>query len=125
MSVSDPTVVFAWATPSSQGTTTYETVLKRDGAMSCSCPGWVFARKGAERICKHIREYAGEAATIMSRILAGHQVDWDRVPSALTVTLIPQHVVVQGKGKKAPAARADAASAAAILQNRRAISFEE
>lgn len=47
-------VAAAWAHPSSQGTTTYETVLLENGALSCECPGWIYAKKGV-RGCKHTR----------------------------------------------------------------------
>lgn len=49
-----PAVHYAWSTPSSQGTTTYESVLYMDGTTSCSCPGWTFQRKGKPRTCKHV-----------------------------------------------------------------------
>ncbi len=62
MSTSD--ILYAWATPSSHGTTTYETLLFRDGTLSCNCPAWVFKR-GSERRCRHITLYEDEAQGIL------------------------------------------------------------
>lgn len=56
-------VLYAWATPSSHGTTTYETLVFRNGEMSCNCPAWVFKR-GDERRCRHITLYEDEAQDI-------------------------------------------------------------
>jgi hypothetical protein len=61
---SDSEVLYAWATPSSHGTTTYETLVFRNGEMSCNCPAWVFKR-GDERRCKHITLYEDEAQNIL------------------------------------------------------------
>lgn len=66
-------VLYAWATPSSHGTTTYETLLLRDGALSCNCPAWVFKR-GSERRCRHITLYEDEAQGILEH--PDHA--WDR-----------------------------------------------
>lgn len=49
-----PAVHYAWSTPSTHGTTTYESILYVDGTVSCSCPGWTFQRKGKPRSCKHV-----------------------------------------------------------------------
>jgi hypothetical protein len=49
------TILQAWASPSSRGVTTYQTVLYTDGSSSCDCPGWVYYRRHGERTCKHIR----------------------------------------------------------------------
>jgi hypothetical protein len=56
-----PTPVRAWSTLSSQGTTTYETVLYDDGTLSCDCPGWKFSRNGKPRACKHTKRYQSES----------------------------------------------------------------
>lgn len=57
-------VLYAWATPSSHGTTTYETLLLKDGTLSCNCPSWVFKR-GETRRCKHITLYEDEAQDLL------------------------------------------------------------
>lgn len=54
-------VVAAWAHPSSQGTTQYETTLLANGTLSCSCPGWIYAKKGV-RGCKHTRMHEADLA---------------------------------------------------------------
>jgi hypothetical protein len=69
-------LVYAWAEPSSRGTTTYEVTLWSDGGLTCNCPGWVFKRAGAERECKHTRLHAGQVPAI----LAGHKVGTTMVP---------------------------------------------
>ena len=58
-------VLKAWAFDSSQGTTTYETVLRRDGTLTCNCPGWINKKKGEARGCKHTRDVAREAADLV------------------------------------------------------------
>lgn len=67
-------VLYAWATPSSHGTTTYETLLFRGGTLSCNCPSWIFKKRGNERHCKHITLYEDEAQDI----LAHPDHVWDR-----------------------------------------------
>lgn len=82
--------IYAWATPSSQGTTTYETVLYQDGQMSCSCPGWVIKRAGKGRTCWHITGkrdrshpgYAEEARKILAAYRAGRPIPAPRRPGA-------------------------------------------
>ena len=59
-------VLQAWATPSTHGAAIYETVLYRDGSLSCNCPGWVYPRKGRPRACRHTRDVAPLAAEIMA-----------------------------------------------------------
>lgn len=82
---STPDVLYAWATPSSHGTTTYETLLFRDGTLSCNCPAWVFKR-GEERRCRHITLYEDEAQDILKR--PDHA--WDRrAPRAPSRTTPP------------------------------------
>ena len=73
-------VVYAWATRSSRGTTTYETVLYRNGALSCDCPGWTFVR-GETRSCKHTRQYAGQAKTFIEQLDAGRTITVPQTPS--------------------------------------------
>jgi hypothetical protein len=58
-------VVKVWAEPSSHGATVYETVLRSDGSLSCDCPGWIYARKGQRRSCKHTRKHEDEVAAIL------------------------------------------------------------
>lgn len=64
-------VIYAWAEPSSHGTTTYEILLHADGSLSCNCPGWVFQRPGKPRGCKHTKAYTSEARRLHHRYLAG------------------------------------------------------
>ena len=54
-----------WLTPSSKGTTKYETVLWENSELTCDCPGWVIARHGV-RSCKHTKEKARVAPDILS-----------------------------------------------------------
>lgn len=69
----DDFIVYAWATPSSHGTTTYETILHFDGTLSCNCPGWTFKR-GDTRGCKHTKLYASDAEAILTRLRAGEVI---------------------------------------------------
>lgn len=48
-------VAAAWAFASSHGATTYETVLYRDGTLSCHCPGWAYKCANRPRGCRHTR----------------------------------------------------------------------
>ena len=66
-------VVYAWPVESDHRSCVYEVVLHRDGAISCSCPGWIYKRK-AERGCKHTDRLTGEAERIHRRIMAGERV---------------------------------------------------
>lgn len=68
-------ILYAWPARSSQGTTTYEVLLHRDGRMSCNCPGWVYgAKRASGRICRHIREREAEAEGIVQRFRAGEPI---------------------------------------------------
>jgi hypothetical protein len=62
--------IAAWTRPSSRGTVQYEITLWSDGTHSCDCPGWVYARKGQERICKHVRELSREMMDELERYQA-------------------------------------------------------
>lgn len=57
----------AWASPSSRGVTCYETIVYTDGSTSCDCPGWIYARKGGTRTCKHIRALEPEILDALER----------------------------------------------------------
>lgn len=58
--------VFTWAFNSSKPRASgsiihYEVRMNEDGSISCDCPGWIFAKKGAARGCKHTRQIELEA----------------------------------------------------------------
>lgn len=106
-------VVYAWATPSSHGTTTYETVLYTDGRLSCNCPGWTFKR-GDTRGCKHTRLYADEAEILMRRLRAGEAF------------FLPQRYPPEGDRQSPPlSSRPHTDSALVPTRKRRAISFTD
>jgi len=65
---SNQRVISAWPFKSSQGTTTYETVLHDDGVLTCNCPGWTRAinKVTGLRGCKHVKEMVARADLIMS-----------------------------------------------------------
>ena len=85
--------VRAWPFPSSRGTTTYEVTLWDDGTLSCDCPGWVYAKKGRPRACKHTRiveawgpgdgerGWAAPTATTATRRAPDHAHTYDDAPS--------------------------------------------
>ena len=78
---SNTKAIGAWATPSSRGTVTYETVLYADGRWSCNCQGWCTLKKGCtddQRTCKHGKNLAAEfAATLKkSQIMGVSEVPW-------------------------------------------------
>lgn len=87
-------VVYAWPAKSDRITTVYEVLLRADGAMSCDCPGWIYAKKGQERTCKHVQRHAGEAPGILQRIAAGERVEWRIVeaprPGAPAIATTPR-----------------------------------
>ena len=64
-------VIYAWAARSSHGSTTYEVLLMVDGSMSCSCPGWIYAKKGQPRSCRHTREHEAAAQALLTRARQG------------------------------------------------------
>lgn len=56
-----PPPVYTWAFKSSQPRNGGEYVnyivqLNADSTLSCNCPGWVFAKKGQPRRCKHTED---------------------------------------------------------------------
>ena len=67
----DEDVIYAWFEPSRHGAAKYEIILKRDGDISCDCPGYIYKRKDKERGCIHIRKYANTATEIMSLYRTG------------------------------------------------------
>ena len=68
---STATIISAWGTPSSSGTTVYETQLHSDGWMTCNCPGWCMKKKDKHtgeplpRTCSHIRSKLPLAQAIL------------------------------------------------------------
>lgn len=50
--------------------------------MSCDCPGWIYARRSQERICKHVRLHAEEARKILAAYRAGRPIPAPRRPGA-------------------------------------------
>lgn len=71
--MTDP-VLYAWPSPSSRGVTVYETLLRRDGTMSCDCPGWINAKRGKPRSCRHVVERQREAIQILTDFKAGRPI---------------------------------------------------
>lgn len=68
--------IYTWAFKSSQPRAGGQVIdyiarLNEDGTISCNCPGWVFAKKGQERACKHTRKIASEAPQILKMFKAG------------------------------------------------------
>ena len=92
-----PAVHYAWSTPSSQGTTTYESILYMDGTTSCSCPGWTFQRKGKPRTCKHVTTLmpveARQARIELAR--GGVAVARPMTRVEARVTMVPRSMVVE------------------------------
>lgn len=58
MGEAEKIVIRTFASPSSHGAVTYETLLWSDGSTTCDCPGWVYQRAGKPRGCKHTRMVA-------------------------------------------------------------------
>lgn len=91
--------IAAWPFMSSGGSLIHETLLHRDGTLSCSCGGWVFARKDkitgeTVRKCTHTerlepyreRVFRGEiTAESIDHIVKAHR----RVAAAPETVTIP------------------------------------
>ncbi len=60
-----PDVIASWPFPSDHRAAVYEVILRKDGTISCDCPGWVFCRKGQPRSCKHTKSVQSEAIRIL------------------------------------------------------------
>ena len=97
-------VHFAWATPSSQGTTTYESVLYTDGSTSCSCPGWTFQRRGKPRTCRHVSKDMPDnvklAQTVLLRTGTGLPRPATRIEGRITATPRSMPVEVARPGER-------------------------
>ena len=91
---SNTKAIGAWATPSSRGTVTYETVLYADGRWSCNCQGWCTLKKGCtddQRTCKHGKDLAGEFAATLQKFQLGavSEVPWIAPVAVKTMDLTP------------------------------------
>lgn len=69
--------IFQWTNASSQEVSgqraVYSTLLRKNGDLTCNCPGWVFKRAGT-RSCKHTRQVEAEAKQILKDYRAGKQL---------------------------------------------------
>lgn len=57
-------VIQAWEMVSEHRATQYETILHTNGDVTCNCPGWIYARKGQPRTCKHTQRIEDEAGRL-------------------------------------------------------------
>lgn len=73
--VSKEEVIYAWSIASDRRAAKYEIILRADGTLSCDCAGWVFARKGKPRGCKHTTSLETEAHRIHAAYLRGERVE--------------------------------------------------
>lgn len=91
-------VVAVWTHESTHWNTSYTTLLRSDGELTCDCPGWVYQRKGQERGCKHTRMVTEQAKW---RLVNGQAVPETygatrpKVKTAGTVLLKPQAAKAQ------------------------------
>lgn len=66
-------VMATWYSPSSSSSSVYETLLYKDGFMSCNCQGWCIQKKdkitgeNLERCCKHTKIKINEANRILEK----------------------------------------------------------
>ena len=91
---SNGSIISAWPFRSSQGTTTYETVLHNDGVLTCNCPGWTRAinKVTGLRGCKHVKEVLAKADLIMNGKRAPEFVNSDGV---ITNPRVVERVVIK------------------------------
>ena len=64
-------VIYAWGFPSRRegpSAVNYEVLLRKDGTLSCNCPGWVFNKL---RICMHTKEIQANGASELGFSLVG------------------------------------------------------
>lgn len=70
--------IFTWPFQSSRphgGTiVTYTAQLNEDETLSCNCPGWIFAKKGQERSCKHTRKVEAEVKDVLKAFKNGEEL---------------------------------------------------
>lgn len=78
---------------------TYETRLEEDGTLRCNCPGWIFAKKGQERGCKHTKNEVvqSEYREIYRKWQNGEEFG----------TVIATEDQIRRLGRKAPSTNAD------------------
>lgn len=74
-------VIYSWGVRSDNRAVQYEIILRRNGEVSCDCPGWVFKRKNQERGCKHVNAmFIDEINRIRAMFGAGEPLPTFEVP---------------------------------------------
>jgi hypothetical protein len=67
--------VYSWAFNSSVARggqiISYIANLNEDESITCNCPGWIFAKKGQARECKHTKQIAKEAKEVWKKYKKG------------------------------------------------------
>lgn len=77
----DNTPVFTWLFQSSKAplvggaTFSYVARLNQDETVSCNCPGWIFAKKGKPRRCRHTDTIQNEVPAILQSWRAGEKFE--------------------------------------------------
>jgi|GEM_PF-5186321 len=100
-------VISAWPFKSSQGTTTYETVLHEDGILTCNCPGWTRAvnKETGLRGCKHVKQMVSRAQLILDGKVRSEFVKSDGGSARVVervVEKIVEKIVIKEVQKKEP-----------------------
>jgi hypothetical protein len=103
-------VVDAWPYRSDSRAATYEVTLWDSGHVSCTCAGWVFARKtnlekfGYPRWCKHVGDAWDKAVAALQKYSGGSVVKPTRRPLPAPFEANENPVqFVKNKNKKNPA----------------------